>query len=182
MLVQAQGIVKRDALTSMDKGRDAMTDGDYKAADIHFRAALKKLDKVPSNLAYFFGRNSYHLGKYKQSINWLNKYVEIKGATGKYHDEVSKYLELSNEAYRKEREEEVDRTEKQLTTQGYFDCPSDYMLCPLCNGSGVLISPGKMGVIYQTCPYSGISGKLTCDQYNDYLTGELKKLEPEKEQ
>lgn len=169
----AQGILKRDALTSMDRGVEAMEAGYYEAADQFFRDALSKMTKLPSNLAYYFGRNSYHLGKHKQAINWLNKYVELKGTTGQYHDEVTEYLELASEAFRTQREEEIDRTQKQLTTQGYFDCPSDYMHCPLCNGTGVLITPGKFGAVYQTCPYSGLSGKLTCDEYNQYLRGEL---------
>ncbi|UXX78206.1 hypothetical protein N7E81_12645 [Reichenbachiella carrageenanivorans] len=171
----AQGIIKRDALTSMDRGVEAMENGYYEAADQFFRDALSKMTKLPSNLAYYFGRNSYHLGKYKQAINWLNKYMELKGTTGQYYDEVSNYIELANEAFRKQREDEIDRTQKQLTTQGYFDCPSDYMHCPLCNGTGVLITPGKFGAVYQTCPYSGLSGKLTCDEYNQYLRGELEK-------
>lgn len=171
----AQGILKRDALTSMDRGVEAMESGYHEAADQFFRDALSKMTKLPSNLAYYFGRNSYHLGKYKQAINWLNKYVELKGTAGQYHDEVSEYLTLANEAFRAQREEEIGRTEKQLTAQGYFDCPSDYMHCPLCNGTGVLITPGKFGAIYQTCPYSGLSGKLTCDEYNQYLRGELEK-------
>lgn len=180
LFVHGQGIVRRDALTSMDRGVDAMNDGDYKMADQYFRDALSKLDQLPSNLAYYFGRNSYHLGKYKQSINWLNKYVVLKGAAGRYHSEVSKYITLANEAYKKQsenRSEEVDRTKEILTTNNYVDCLGDYVLCPICNGSGVLITPGKMGVLYQTCPYSGLSGKLTCDEYNQYLIGELEKKE-----
>ena len=171
----AQGIIKREALTSMDRGVEAMESGYYEAADQFFRDALSKMTKLPSNLAYYFGRNSYHLGKHKQAINWLNKYVELKGTTGQFNDEVREYLELANAAFKEQREAEIGRTQKQLTTQGYFDCPSDYMHCPLCNGTGVLITPGKFGAVYQTCPYSGLSGKLTCDEYNLYLRGELEK-------
>lgn len=176
-ITHAQGILKRDALTSMDRGVEAMEAGYYEAADQFFRDALSKMTKLPSNLAYYFGRNSYHLGKNKQAINWLNKYLELKGTTGQYHDEVKEYLALANEAFRKQREDEIDRTQKQLTTQGYFDCPGEFMHCPLCNGTGVLITPGKFGAVYQTCPYSGLSGKLTCDEYNLYLRGELEKKE-----
>ncbi|MEP2025766.1 MAG: hypothetical protein ABJH98_09665 [Reichenbachiella sp.] len=171
----AQGIIKREALTSMDRGVEAMESGYYEAADQFFKDALSKMTKLPSNLTYYFGRNSYHLGKYKQAINWLNKYVELKGNTGQYNDEVREYLELANEGFRKQRENEIGRTQKQLTEQQYFDCPSEYMHCPICNGTGVLITPGKFGAVYQTCPYSGLSGKLTCDEYNLYLRGELEK-------
>lgn len=173
--VKGQGIMKRDALTSMDKGLDAMNNGYHEAADQFFRDALSKFSKLPSNLTYYFGRNSYHLGKYKQSISWLNKYMELKGTSGQYYEEVIKYLDLSNEAFKKQRESEVGRTKKLLTTDGYFDCPSAFVSCPICNGSGVLITPGKFGAIYQTCPYSGLSGKLSCEEYNEYLNGALEK-------
>ena len=123
-----QGIVKRDALTNIDRGINAMKDGHYQAADLFFRDALSKLNKLPSQLAYYFGRNSYHLQKYKQAINWLNKYVELKGATGQFYKSATQYLELANEAFQSTREKEIDRTKKQLTTEGYFDCPTEYML------------------------------------------------------
>lgn len=171
-LSHAQGILQRDGLAKMDKGAQEMYDGNYITADSLLRQSLGLLSKLPSELAYYFGRNSYHIKKYKQSINWLNKYVELKGTAGQYYDEAALYLDKANEAFRLQREQEIEETTFKLTSDGHYDCPGEYVMCPICHGGGVLIKPGKFGAIYQTCPYSGLSGKLTCDQYNQYLMGE----------
>jgi tetratricopeptide (TPR) repeat protein len=169
----SQTILKREGLMKMDQGADAMMDGKYREADQLFREALGLLDRLPSELAYYFGRNSYHLQKNKQAINWLNKYIELKGTSGQYYDKASTYLKLASAAFRKEQQKEQEITEQQLSNNGYYECPSDIVACPVCQGSGVLITPGKFGAVYQTCPVSGLSGRMTCDQYNQYLRGEL---------
>lgn len=168
-----QGIVKREGLMKMDQGADAMLEGRYEEADQLFREALGMLDKLPSELAYYFGRNSYHLRKFKQAINWLTKYIELKGTSGQYYEKAALYLERANDAFMSEKKQEQAVTEQQLSNNGYYDCPSEIVSCPVCQGSGVLITPGKFGAVYQTCPASGLSGRLTCDQYNQYLKGEL---------
>ncbi|MCV9386358.1 tetratricopeptide repeat protein [Reichenbachiella ulvae] len=171
---QTQGtIVTRDGLANMDKGARAMYDGNYEEADELFRQALSQLSKLPSEMAYYFGRNSFHLQKYKQAINWLTKYVELKGTSGQYYDDAKLYLDRANDAFKKIKEQQIIETEHKLTTDGYYDCPKDVVLCPICHGSGVMIKNGKFGAVYQTCPYSGLSGQLTCEQYNQYLMGEL---------
>ena len=174
--VQAQGILKRDGLMRMDQGADAMADGKYELADQLFRESMSLLEKLPSELAYYFGRNSFHLKKYKQSINWLTKYVELKGTPGQYYDEAARYLDLATIALQQEKQDLLEQTAEQLSTDGYIDCPSEMVMCPVCQGGGVLISPGKFGAIYQTCPVSGISGRLTCDEYNHYIKGELEAI------
>ena len=157
----------------MDQGYDAMRDGKYQEADQLFREAMGLLDRLPSDLAYYFGRNSYHLGKNKQAINWLTKYVQLKGTSGKFYEKASQYLELANKAFQTEQKKTQKMTAKQLSNNGYYDCPGEVVTCPVCQGSGVLITPGKFGAVYQTCPISGLSGRMTCDQYNAYLRGEL---------
>ncbi len=169
---QAQAILQRDGLAKMDQGAKEMYDGNYKLADELFRESMTLLEKLPSELAYYFGRNSYHLKKYKQGINWLNKYVVLKGTSGQHYEEAALYLKLANEEFKKLRELELEETEFQLTTDGTYDCPSEFVQCPVCHGGGVLIKPGKFGAIYQTCPFSGLSGKLSCDQYNQFLLGD----------
>ncbi len=170
------------AVTSMDKGYEAMLDGKYEEADKLLRFAMANIGKLPSELTYYFGRNSFHLKKYKQAIDWLNKYVELKGTSGAYFDETVKYLELANKEYLAERDEEIAETEKSLTSNTRIDCPGDMVLCPVCKGSGVVITKGTFELKYVTCSYSGIEGKLTCDEYNLYLRGQLKpKSEREKD-
>ena len=50
----------------------------------------KKFAKEKQHISTFF------LEKYEQSINWLNKYLELKGESGIFSDESIKFLELSN--------------------------------------------------------------------------------------
>lgn len=175
---QAQNIKNTEGLTKMDKGKDAMLDGNYENADKLFREALASIEKLPSELAYYFGRNSFHIKKHKQAIKWLNKYIELKGTSGQYSDEAISYLEQANMAYISVREREIDNTEIQLNQESRIDCPNDRVLCPVCKGSGVVITRGAFEAKYQTCPYSGLEGILTCDEYNLFLKGQL---EPKKE-
>lgn len=171
--LKAQEILNAQGLTALDAGIDALKDGKYLEADVLFREALDKIRKLPSKLVYYFGRNSYHLEKHKQAINWLNKYIELKGTKGQFYAEAVQYLDLANKAFLIERQKEVVQTEVQQSNDGWIDCPHDRVLCPVCKGSGVLITPGKFGALYQTCPYSGSKGTLTCEEYNLYLRGEL---------
>lgn len=163
----------------MDKGYEAMLDGKYEEADELLRYAMKNIGKLPSELTYYFGRNSFYLKKYKQSINWLNKYVELKGTSGQYFDESIKFLELANKEYLLIRDEEIAKTEEIFETESYIECPGEKVLCPVCKGTGVVITKGTFDLKYETCVYSGIEGTLTCDEYNLFLKGQLKPREKE---
>ena len=158
----------------MDRGYEAMLDGKYEEADELLRFAMNNIGKLPSKLTYFFVRNSYHLEKYKQSIDWLNKYIELKGTNGTYFDQAVEYLELANKEYLEVRAKELQKTEELLEYSSRIDCPSDKVLCPVCKGTGVVIRPGTFNLKYETCNYSGIEGTLTCDEYNLFLKGQLK--------
>jgi len=170
---QAQGILHTQGITKMDRGKDAMYDGDYLVADKLFKEALASIEKLPSQLVYFFGRNSYHLKRHKQAIDWLNKYIALKGTVGQYSDEAIKYLEQANLAYVESRSNEIEAVANQLNNEGRIDCPNDRVICPVCQGSGVVITAGSFELNYKICPYSGLEGILTCDEYNLYLKGQL---------
>ena len=168
-------IVKTDLNRRMDVGKEMMLGGSYDSADYQFSIVLQKLQPLPSEMAYFYGRNSYHLGKYKRAINWLNKYIQLKGARGIHYEETVQYLQLSEEAYIKERKQNALAVSEELASID-FDCGGlDKMLCPVCSGSGVVIAPGKFDPIYKTCPYSLGEGFLSCEDYNLFMKG---KLEP----
>jgi hypothetical protein len=55
----------------MDRGENLMEAGRYEEANDAFMFVLDNKEVLPVDMAYLFGRNSFHLGKYKQSINWL---------------------------------------------------------------------------------------------------------------
>ncbi len=160
---------------TLDHGVEFMESEEYEAADEKFREVLKKSKVVPTNLTFFFGKNSYYLGKYKQSIDWLNKYIELKGTSGRYYEESTELLALANESYLALRQEDQEKAAQILASDYDVDCgPSGKVICPVCKGRGVIIEQGPFGNTYKTCPYSDDHGQLTCDEYNQLLRGELK--------
>ncbi|HNP18541.1 MAG TPA: hypothetical protein PKL31_08920 [Fulvivirga sp.] len=159
----------------IDQGVNLMNDGQYEEANIKFKEVLKAAKVVPSDLTYYFGKNSFYLGKYKQSIDWLNKYIELKGTKGVHYEDCVTLLDKSNQAYLIVRDKERKEAQTVLSSSYEIDCgPTGKVVCPVCSGNGVIIQRGAFGDIYKTCPYSDEQGYLTCDEYNLLLKGELK--------
>jgi hypothetical protein len=160
----------------MNEGVEFMEAGDYQQADNQFKIVLRNVEVLPSEICFYFGKNSYFLDEFKQSINWLNKYIELKGTKGQYFEECVEYLEKSEKAYRLKNDLEKERIFSELSEQNEFDCKGrEYIQCPICKGEGVLIEPGQMNnTIYKTCPFCNGEGRITCNEYKQYLRGELK--------
>ena len=146
----------------------------YEDADELLKEDILEEDKVSSETTFLFGKNSYFLKKYNQSINWLNKYLELKGLDGKYSDETIKFLELSNTKLLIETEKDIENVYVELFSYNYVNCQNNRKLCPICDGSSVMIIENEIQKIYKTCPFSDNKGFLTCDEYNLFLRGELK--------
>ena len=163
-------------MRTMDQGIDLMNEGDYDLANDKFKDVLAKAKVVPSDLTFYFGKNSFYMGKYKQSIDWLNKYLQLKGTAGRYYEECTDLLLKSEKAYMLVREDERQEAAQSILTTNYdIDCgPSGKVSCPVCSGTGVIIQKGAFGDIYKTCPYSDEHGYLTCEEYNQLLRGDLK--------
>ena len=79
-------------MQKLDSAVELMGIGDYAGADEKYRYVLQHIKSVPSDLTYYFGENSYHLGLTRQSIDWLNKYIQLKGTSGKLYDQAIEYL------------------------------------------------------------------------------------------
>ena len=169
----SQIVRESEIFRRMDVGESLMYAGEYDSAQVEFLFVLENMKKLPSEMAYLFGRNSYHLAKYKQSINWLNKYIQLKGTRGRFYEDAIKFLQLSEEEYLKIRRGQVRRLEEDLEESNY-DCGGlEKMLCPVCHGSGVVISKGVFDEVYKTCPYSAGEGFLSCEEYNLFMRGEM---------
>ena len=168
-----QIIRESELLRRMDKGAELMAVGQYDSAEVLFQSVLQNMPKLPSEMAYYFGRNSFHLGKYKQAINWLNKYIQLKGTKGRYYEPSIQYLQFAEDEYLR-----IERTRaKQVSLDlesAEYDCGGlEKMLCPVCHGSGVVIEAGLFDEVYKTCPYSLGEGYLSCDEYNLFMRGGL---------
>lgn len=168
---------KADLLKEMDKGVVWMDNGDYVKADEKFNYVLKTMEVIPANLAFYVGKNSLLQDKYKQSIDWLNKYIQLKGTKGQYYFESVKLLEEAEQKYNSlsQADRQIVMRLDSLINSNEIDCgPSGLVVCPVCKGRTVIIESGKLGDIYRPCPYSDNSGFLTCPEYNLLLQGKLK--------
>ena len=175
--LQQEQMKKTGLLQQMDSGVYFMEIGDHLTADVKFRYVLENIKSVPSDLTFFFGKNSYYLSRYKQTIDWLTKYIQLKGTNGQYSKEAASMLKNAETEYMKEKANEMQKASEVLSVNYDIDCgPSGKVTCPVCKGDHVLVKKGAFGPEYTTCPYCNNHGLLTCEQYNLLLRGELKKV------
>ena len=164
-----------EIMRELDSGVYYMDHAKYTVADEKFRYVLEKIKSVPSDLTFFFGKNSFYLNQFKQSIDWLNKYIELKGPSGQYYEEATGFLRKSEEAYVKEKTKDGKKAGEVLSLNYDIDCgPSGKVSCPVCKGDHVIVKKGPFGDEYKTCPYCDDHGILTCQEYNQLLRGQLK--------
>ena len=109
-------------LLEVEEGVNLMNAGHYMEADRKFKKALRNLDVLPAEISFYFGKNSYFLDQYKQSINWLNKYIELKGTKGRYFEECVEYLNRAEMAYKLESDKNSNQVISELTKSNEFDC------------------------------------------------------------
>lgn len=168
-------------LQEIDKGVEMMSRGEFAKADAQFRSVLTQVEIVPADLCFYFGKNSYHLEKYKQSIDWLNKYIELKGTSGQFFDQAVEYLDLAKADFeaarnKKSKQEKTTAVSKSDTSgKEIIDCAKHpFVTCPICKGTGVIVQQGTLGSsVYKTCPYSDEHGRMTCEDYKLYAKGKL---------
>ncbi len=159
----------------LDSAIQLSNSGEYEEADAKFRSVLANVKSVPSDLAYHFGKNSYQLQKYKQGVDWLTKYIQLKGTTGQYSQDAAMWLKLAEEGLIQQRLVQTAKTIEVLSRDFTIDCGSSgKVVCPVCNGSTVVIRKTYLGEKYSTCGYCNKIGFLSCAEYNQLLRGQLK--------
>ncbi|MBX2900406.1 MAG: hypothetical protein KF775_12190 [Cyclobacteriaceae bacterium] len=146
----------------------------YTAAEAKIISILKTVRSVPSDLTFYLGKNSYYLAKYKQSVDWLNKYIQLKGTAGQFSQEAIDLKAKAEVELLKEKQVEVQQAAQLLSKDFEIDCgPTGKVVCPVCNGSTVVIKKTYLGETYKTCAYCNHTGALTCEEYNKLLKGQL---------
>lgn len=179
-LAQYEDYERNQDLKYLDLGIKQYEGGKFEDADKSFRHVLEAVKVLPAEVCFYFGANSFYLEKYKQSINWLNKYIALKGTSGQHFEESTKYLAKAEENYllaSTSKEEDVYDPDNEVdyTVMPEIDCgPSGKVICPVCKGQTVIIKRAAMSYDYRACPYCDNHGTLTCDEYNLLLQGELK--------
>lgn len=172
--MQQQALENRKTSSQLDSAILLSQRGEYQAADVIFRSLLKSIKSIPSDLVYHFGENSYHLGKYKQSIDWLNKYIQLKGTSGQYSNEAISTLKNAEAELLKEKKQQSQQVGVVFSQDYNIDCgPTGKVTCPVCKGSTVIIKKGYFEDTYKTCPFCNKLGYLNCEDYNLLLKGQL---------
>jgi hypothetical protein len=165
---------RSDLLRQLDSGVYYMDNEQYLLADEKFRYVMDNMRSVPSDLTFYFGKNSYYLKKYKQSIDWINKYIQLKGTSGQHYEEAIDYMKRSEAEFVKVKATDSKKVGEVLSSNYDIDCgPSGKVSCPVCKGDHVITKRGVFGDEYKTCPYCNEHGLLSCEEYNKLLRGEL---------
>ena len=174
--MQQQQIERAAIMRQMDSAIYFMEAGNYSLADEKFRIVLDRLKSVPSDFTFHFGKNSFHLGKYRQSIDWLNKYIALRGTSGRFYEEAVHWMERAQTEYQSLRQKDSEQAHEILSRNYTIDCgPSGKVICPVCKGSTVIIKKGPFNNEYTTCHYCDSHGTMTCEDYNLLLRGELQR-------
>jgi hypothetical protein len=165
----------RSVRSELDSAIALTEAGRYEEADEKYRYVLKNLKSLPSDLTFHFGKNSYLLGQYSQTVDWLNKYIQLKGPSGQYYEEAVEWMKKAEVQVLKEREQKSAEAGAILSRNYDIDCgPTGKVTCPVCGGSTVVIKKTYLGDSYKTCPMCKKLGYLTCEDYNKMLRGDLK--------
>lgn len=166
---------QRMVMMKMDSAIELMGIEEYVEADKKFKEVLANIKSVPSDLTYYFGENSYHLGLARQSVDWLNKYIQLKGTSGKFYNDAVMYLKKAEAALITVKVGEVKEVTEILSRNYDLDCgPTGKVLCPVCHGTTVVVKRNYLSETYKTCTHCNKLGYLTCDEYNKLLRGEWK--------
>jgi hypothetical protein len=174
-LMQQEQLKKTAVLRELDSGVYYMDNEKYRQADEKFQYVLENVKSVPSDLTFYFGKNSFFLNKYRQSIDWLNKYIQLKGTNGQYSKEAVQWLTMAEAEFVKEKSMASVKAGEVLSIDYEIDCgPTGKVTCPVCKGNHVVIRKGPFGPEYKTCSYCNEHGLLTCAEYNQLLRGQLK--------
>jgi len=165
-----------DPRRNIDTAVNLMAVEKYIEADIYFMNALDQIQVLSADFCYHFGKNSLLLKKHKQSIDWLNKYLELKGSQGQHSKEVFVLLQKAEDGFRSDRSEASKaNVETKFFYRNTVNCEKDvHVICPVCKGDDVIITKGQLGEKrYKACPYSS-GGYLTCQEFNLLIQGRLK--------
>ena len=160
----------------IDSAVNLMDKEKYAEADNYFMQALDRIEVLSADFCFHFGKNSHMLKKHKQSIDWLNKYLELKGSQGQYSKETFALLTKAEDGYRLDRSQASKASvETKFFYRNTVNCDSEtHVTCPVCKGDDVIITRDQLGEKrYKACPYS-VGGFLTCQEFNLLIQGQLK--------
>jgi hypothetical protein len=173
--MQRQANRLRNLERQIDSVAQLIDQQQYAAADAKIVNILKTVRSVPSDLTFYLGKTSFYLQKYRQSVDWLNKYIQLKGTNGQFSEEAINLKTKGEVELLKEKQTEAKQAGELLSKDFDIDCgPTGKVACPVCNGTTVIIKKTYLGETYKTCSYCNHTGALSCEDYNKLLKGQLK--------
>jgi len=141
---------------------------EYHDANKTFLSLLDPQKLMPDELAFFFGKSLYHSGGYnKLSIDFLNKYLGLRGDSSKYYHETIAMLRTMGVFSNKEKSKKEPKTTAQKKLDNCTE--SSHTICPICNGKNVLTSQASFGPSFRECSYCDERGLMPCQNYSKYV-------------
>lgn len=160
----------------MNQGTDALKAGEYEKANEIFRQLIESNAPIPSEMPYFFAETLYQLKQFDNSLNFLNKYLDLNGFKGQHYQE-AKALESKLEEPLKEIAacQFCDKKGYRLITcttcsgeklveQECTLCKAQGVVgCSRCAGKGIVTKKNVFNIMeYYECERCAGSGRLTC--------------------
>lgn len=152
-----------------------VADSNYTQANTIFIQLVKANVVLPDETAFHFGKSLYYTTFYKQSKGLLERYLELTKKKGLHSEEAITMLanidEILNkkEAVKKEEQTaEIQKHNEATTCDGH-----DHYVCPVCDGSKVLLKQTNLGQVFTSCNYCDDHGQMDCKDYARYLNGTL---------
>jgi hypothetical protein len=148
----------------MKMGKEQVKAKEYEQANMTFRRILTLDQTIPSEFCYYFATTLFHIGQFRNSRSFINKYYEIAGQGGEFSTDI-KHLEKQVNA-------ELKKIEacNLCDNNGYR-----YELCQICDGSGNVSKQcatckGKGKTICSLCSGEGVVIRRNVFNSNEYHT------------
>lgn len=176
--------IKNDSLrnTLYHQAIKQVEDSSYDEANKKFLKLANMGKVLPDEYCFYFGKSLFNSGHKSQSTAFLHKYLHLQGDSATYYNEAMSILASLSVNARKTPQETKDSTissenphhQHQHDLRTKDPCENgDQVICPICKGTGVIITKSSFGNTYQSCPYSNEQGYMKCSQYKEYLKGNL---------
>lgn len=158
-----------------NEAKTLVDSGKYELANIQFLKLLSPSIVLPDELCFYFGKSLFHTGYPIQCESFLKKFLDLKGKKTVYQEEIEEILRELNPKLSSENSLKDVNSNKKIELDHSLCGGNEYITCPICNGTKVRVEDGDFGQIYKTCHYCNEHGQMSCEDYNTYLNGELKK-------
>lgn len=152
-----------------------VADSNYKKANTIFIQLIKADIVLPDETAFYFGKSLYHTTFYKQSKALLERYITLTKKKGPHTKEAEEMLAFIHDLLHKK--EEVKKEEEIAEIQEHNEATTcdghDHYICPVCDGSKVILKQTNLGQVFTSCNYCDDHGQMNCKNYAKYLNGTL---------